>query len=145
MYPGFQPLLGDLLYTLRAGLDHQADVAMHGRPPEMHGDASYGGFHPMVSSHGGSMGQKVRVLMEGRGQQVASPLPCQCLGSDSEAAMFVESESRKPAGILLFISRLAPELGLGWGLPVSHPLADTEQERILGLGFQDLFQVQAYC
>ena len=124
MDTGLQPFLGGLLHTLWAGLDHEVDIAVHRGPTEVHGDASYSGLHPVVSGYWSSVGQEIRVLVEGWRQQVVGPLSHQGCGCDGEAPMVVDPEGREPAGVLLFISRLSPELGLRWRLPIGYPLAD---------------------
>ena len=49
--------------------------------------------------------------------------------------MLVESQGCEAAGVLLLVSFLAAQLSLSWGFAIGHPLADTEQERVLCLGF----------
>ena len=51
MDPLFNPLPGDLLDTVRAGLNHEPDIPVDGGPPGVCGDPGQRGFHAPVASH----------------------------------------------------------------------------------------------
>ncbi len=62
-----QPLLGDLLDAVGAGLDHQLDVALDRGPPEIRGHPGDRSIHAVVAGQGGAMRQKEGFALEAGG------------------------------------------------------------------------------